>query len=124
MRIYISGPITGRDRNVVREAFYNAEAMLIERGHIVVNPLRIAERLPENSEWKAYMAADLPALFECDAIYQLDGWRSSNGCKLENQAAIYARMQRFNAVYLPPWAHPALEYLSRRKQEDGRKRRK
>lgn len=115
MRIYISGPITGRDRNVVRAAFYNAEAMLIERGHIVVNPLRIAEHLPENSEWKAYMAADLPALFECDAIYQLDGWRSSNGCKLENQAAIYARMQRFNAVYLPPWAHPSLQYLSRRK---------
>lgn len=121
MRIYISGPITGRDRNVTVEAFANAEAMLIKRGHIVVNPLRIAEQLPEGSDWKDYMAADLPALFGCDAIYQLDGWRGSNGCKLENQAAIYARMQRFNAVYPPPYYHPSLEHLSRR-QTDGRRK--
>lgn len=119
MKIYISGPITGRDRNTVREAFDRAEAMIIERGHIPVNPVRIAEELPEGSEWKDYMAADIPALFACDAIYQLDGWKSSNGCKLENMAAIFARMPRYCSLFPVPFAHPSLEYLSRRKKENG-----
>lgn len=119
MRIYISGPITGRDRNTVREAFEKAEKMIIERGHTPVNPLRLAEQLPDGSEWKEYMAADLPALFACDAIYQLDGWKSSNGCKLENLAAIYAKMKRFCGMWPPPFAHPALENLSRRKRDGG-----
>ena len=119
MKIYISGPITGRDRNTVREAFDRAEAMIIEHGHIPVNPVRIAEQLPEGSEWKDYMAADIPALFACDAIYQLDGWKSSNGCKLENIAAIYAHMRRYCSLVPVPFAHPALENLSRRKKEHG-----
>lgn len=120
MRIYISGPITGRDRNVTVEAFSNAEAMLIKRGHIVVNPLRIAEQLPEGSDWKDYMAADLPALFGCDAIYQLDGWRGSNGCKLENQAAIYAHMPRYCALVPVPFASQKLAGICRRKKDYDR----
>lgn len=121
MRIYISGPISGRDRNTVREAFERAEAMIIERGHIPVNPVRIAEELPEGSEWKDYMAADLPALFHCDAIFQLDGWKSSNGCKLENMAAIYAHMPRYCPMFPVPFANKTLENLSRRKRENGRR---
>lgn len=120
MRIYISGPITGRDRNVTVEAFSNAEAMLIKRGHIVVNPLRIAEQLPEGSDWKDYMAADLPALFGCDAIYQLDGWRGSNGCKLENLAAIYAHMPRYCALVPAPFESQKLAGIYRRKKDYDR----
>lgn len=121
MRIYISGPISGRDAATVREEFDAAEKMILDRGHIPVNPVRIAAEMPPDSEWKDYMAADLPALFHCDAIYQLAGWKRSHGCQLENMAAIYARMPRYCSLFPVPFASPVLANLSRRKQEDGRK---
>lgn len=124
MRIYISGPISGRDAGTVREEFEAAEKMILERGHVPVNPVKIAEKLPQNSEWKDHMAADLPELFSCDAIYQLAGWKRSHGCQLENMAAIYAHMPRYCALVPVPFASPKLAGIYRREQEDGRKRRK
>ena len=51
MRIYISGPISGRDAATVREEFDAAEKMILDRGHIPVNPVRIA---PTASKSKSF----------------------------------------------------------------------
>lgn len=120
MRIYISGPISGRDAATVREEFDAAEKMILDRGHVPVNPVRIAAEMPPDSEWKDYMAADLPELFSCDAIYQLAGWKRSKGCQLENLAAIYARMPHYCSLFPVPFASPKLAGIYRRKKGNDR----
>jgi hypothetical protein len=82
MRVYISGPITGMpDQN--RPAFDAAELAIASRGHVPVNPLRVAAHLPPESDWYEYMRTDVRALLGCDAILLLEGWRDSRGARIE-----------------------------------------
>ena len=89
MKIYISGPISGR-ADLNREAFAKAAADLRAHGHEVVNPHEIinqerAER--EGWEWVDYMREDIKALMTCDAICMLDGWQLSKGARVERYIA-------------------------------------
>ena len=82
IRVYISGPISGRpDGN--QSAFYAAATRIIEEGNIPVNPHNVTYLLPTGSSWVAYMKADIPALVDCDEIYMLRGWWRSRGARLE-----------------------------------------
>lgn len=85
MKIYISGPISGR-ADLNREAFAKAAADLRAQGHEVVNPHEIidherAER--EGWEWVDYMREDIKVLMTCEAICMIEGWGRSRGAKLE-----------------------------------------
>ena len=52
MRIYISGPITGKSREEVGMTFFRAEMKLRSEGHEVINPAEINHwELP----WEDYM---------------------------------------------------------------------
>lgn len=52
MRVYISGPITGKSREEVETTFFRAEMKLRSAGHEVINPAKIEHwKLP----WKDYM---------------------------------------------------------------------
>ena len=97
MKVYIAGPMRGKaDFN--RPAFDDAEALLRDLGHDVVNPCRLDEELgfffetdaaltPEHL--KEIMSRDIAALYSCDRIAMLPGWEGSGGASLERQAAHY-----------------------------------
>jgi hypothetical protein len=97
MKVYIAGPMRGKaDFN--RPAFDDAEALLRDLGHDVVNPCRLDEELgfffetdaditPEHL--KEIMSRDIAALYTCDRIAMLPGWEGSSGASLERQAAHY-----------------------------------
>ncbi len=80
MKVYISGPITGRKR--YRERFQHAADCLTAEGHIAVNPTLLENVMPMCS-YEDYMTIDLAILEMCDAIYMLNGWKDSPGAKRE-----------------------------------------
>ena len=81
LRVYISGPMTGRP-NLNRPAFYAAATALHAAGHIPVNPAEVCAQLGA-TEWTDCMRADIKALCDCDAIALLPGWEMSQGAQLE-----------------------------------------
>jgi hypothetical protein len=85
-KVYISGPISGLDKDYVEKRFSDAKNALIVAGMTPVSPLE--NGLPETASYDQHMARDIEMLSECQAIYMLDGWRKSNGCRLEMAHAI------------------------------------
>jgi len=81
MKIYVAGKITGNDNFV--EQFKQAETMLKEKGHVVINP----SLLPIGFEHGEYMSVCLPMVRICDAIYLLNDWGSSRGANMEKDYA-------------------------------------
>lgn len=80
MRIYLSGPMTGRP-SLNFPAFNEAAASLRRLGYEVTNP---AEINPDASlPWAQCMRADIKALCDCDALALLPGWEDSKGAHLE-----------------------------------------
>ena len=84
-KVYISGPVTGRDMTECKVDFNSAELWLTGLGYDVVNPLSYGEI--ENGSWEDYMKKDLKMLLDCDYIYLLDGWESSRGARVEYNVA-------------------------------------
>lgn len=80
MRVYISGPITGRPDYL--QEFGKTEQLLLGLGHEVINPTKVSESFPALS-YGEYMKIDLALLEICDAIYLLDDWEQSAGAQLE-----------------------------------------
>ena len=96
MRIYLSGPMTGRiDNNF--PAFRRVAAELRKAGYEVVDPSELNVGLPEPDrqaqplEWEAFWHAclrkDLRALMDCEAIALMRGWEQSKGAQLEQHVA-------------------------------------
>ena len=82
MIVYIAGPMTGYpDFN--RAAFHLADALLTERGHIVLNPAHH----PDGLTLDEYMHMDLPMIDICDIVYLLKGWELSKGANIEKAYA-------------------------------------
>ena len=86
-KIYISGKITGLEISEAQSKFKEAEFELLR---LELNPVNPMEHVPFNPdwEWKDYMLADIALLFDCEAIYMLDNWGSSEGARIERQIAI------------------------------------
>lgn len=117
MRIYVSGPMTGKPGNNI--AAFNAAAKLLrEAGHFVINPAELsplfgsAEEIAKSFRYKyspistsyfhgkfrladCIMAVDLAALGTCNAIYLLDGWKDSRGATEELREAMRLRLEIF-----------------------------
>jgi hypothetical protein len=90
MTVYISGPITGNPN--YNDNFIKAERALQAAGYETVIPVTIGaaleKRLGRVPTWEEYMREDIKALMDCDAIFMLDGWLSSDGAKLEYQLSV------------------------------------
>ena len=82
--IYIAGPMSGLP-DLGRKHFREAEKRLKEAGYIVLNPAI----LPKGMEKDRYMPICLARLEAADAVYMLQGWRSSAGAQMERAYAQY-----------------------------------
>ncbi len=82
MRVYISGPITGKSREEGETTFFRAEMKLRSAGHEVINPAKIEHwKLP----WKDYMliAEIIIRGGNVDQLYVLRGYEKSRGSLIE-----------------------------------------
>ena len=86
--IYLSGPVTGLDRDEVERVFYLAEKVLYDQGAVrVFNPIR---EIPEGTEWTDAMIKCLDTLESglYSSMVLLPGWEKSNGCCMEAYFAL------------------------------------
>ncbi len=83
--IFISGQISGLDKDVYTKRFNDAEDLLKSKGHIIVyNPIRVCSHLNETiNTWEDYMEACFAKLIRSKAIYMLNGWTKSRGARIE-----------------------------------------
>jgi hypothetical protein len=92
MKIYISGPITGRP-NGNKDAFDRAEETMHSRGHTTFNPQSIPAPTKEvklqgsRAVWQYYMRECVRYLPTCEMIYMLPGWFESEGATEELRLA-------------------------------------
>ena len=82
MTVYIAGPMTGIP-NYNFEAFFAAEAALLEHGYKVLNPARFGDR-EGFRDWRDYWPLNEAMLRGADAICMLDGWENSPGAFREH----------------------------------------
>jgi hypothetical protein len=96
MKIYISGPITGRPLSLCRAEFAEAASKIRKTGHEPVNPCLLQDILnPETTSWEQYMEAALGLLRACESIYFLPRWEKSKGCRAEYYEAMSGRKTIF-----------------------------
>lgn len=79
-RVYISGKISGIEIEAPA-LFQEAEDYLNSIGHEVVNPIKIEAK--HDQSWSSFMREDIKALCDCDEIYMLKNWITSEGAKME-----------------------------------------
>ena len=96
-RVYISGPMSGLEREHYLEIFKRAEQSLRSQGYTkVVNPIRVwACRWPWLYRIVGYrltLLYDLWLLMQCDQIYKLPGWRDSRGANIESCVAYHFKI--------------------------------
>ena len=84
MRIYISGAMRSC-MSTYRQKFAEAQKMLEDEGHIVINPAV----LPVGLDSDRYMPICLSMVDGADAIFLFNNWRYSKGALLEKAYAEY-----------------------------------
>lgn len=85
-KIYISGPISGHNPDIVRVRFATAMKVFENGPFEPLSPLE--NGLPDTATYDEHMLRDLEMLSECSAIYMLKGWEKSKGCKIEFAHAV------------------------------------
>lgn len=88
--VYLSGKMTGLEKEVYEKNFQNAELFYRACGYDVVNPCHISAEVLKNkpnADYEDFMKADLKALTGCTHIAMLEGWEASCGAKREKAEA-------------------------------------
>lgn len=74
MKIYIACPMTGFE-NFNRHKILRVAGELERKGYTAVH----TADLPDGWDYMKYIRTGLDRLFNCDAIYLMQGWHKSNG---------------------------------------------
>ncbi|MGP1587290.1 MAG: DUF4406 domain-containing protein [Treponemataceae bacterium] len=85
MKVYISGRITGLDKEVIFKKFNKIQNRLKKDGNLVMSPTTLA--MNEGFEHEDYMHICYAMIDVCDAIFMLKDWQDSKGAKMELQYA-------------------------------------
>ena len=85
-KVYCSIPISGIPIEEVKRRLSLAKKMFKSVGKEPVIPTE--NGLPADAPYEEHMKRDLELLSGCDAIYMMDGWQDSNGCRVEFEYAI------------------------------------
>ena len=88
--VYLSGKITGLEKDVYEKNFQNAELFYRACGYEVVNPCHISAEVLKNkpnADYEDFMKADLKALAGCTHIAMVEGWETSCGAIREKAEA-------------------------------------
>lgn len=105
MKIYISIPISGKDLATQQAVALEIAEKIKALGHEPVNPFDTPLaplEMSEKEKYAYYMGEDIKRLLMCDAAYFCEGWRSSDGCLLEfNAAQIYGTTRYVNINDIP-----------------------
>ena len=83
MKIYIAGKITGDPDYKVK--FDDVEAVLVNKGHSVMNPARLGNY--EEFSWDDYMEVASAMQKVCEATVLLPDWQDSKGARIELHTA-------------------------------------
>lgn len=98
MKVYIAGPIAGKE-NGNREMFAKAAELLQSRGHETINPHDIpanhdgpciggpASVEDHTHQYGCYLRDDLMVMMFCDGVAALPGWELSTGASTEVHVA-------------------------------------
>jgi len=89
MKVYVSGKITGEDRDKCIYKFGYNSSKLRSQGHQVINPMEMLKSMAaQDFPYEDLMTVCFAALKTCDAIYMLEDWPDSNGARLEHSYAL------------------------------------
>lgn len=82
---YISGPISGMDREEAERRFRTAEKMIKERGEVPISPLRSCT---QDMTYEECLREDIMTMLQnADKIYMLKGYEESPSAELELEVA-------------------------------------
>lgn len=79
-KIYIAGAVSGIERTVCTQKFFEMERRLKDMGFIPINPVNI---VPAITDWHTAMRICIKALVECDGFVKLNDWEGSKGAMIE-----------------------------------------
>lgn len=94
VKVYLAGPMTGFP-NFNRPAFNVVNDILLDQGHVVVNPTV----LPDGLEHGEYIKICLPMIDACNCIIMLPGWEKSKGARVEYAYALVKRLTVFEIAH-------------------------
>ena len=97
MILYISGPISS-DMEQYKTKFDAAESYLNWKGHTVLNPAGH----PFGLKYEDYLDIDLAMVRAADGIVMLNGWKQSNGAKVELAYAMQRKKKVFYGIESVP----------------------
>lgn len=95
-KVYLSGRISGVQRELYMEYFQKAEDLLTKEGFKVVNPTKFIMCrhlwLYRLLGYELTLLYDLWRMLQCDNIYKLPGWRDSRGAQIESCVAYHFKI--------------------------------
>lgn len=97
-KIYLSAPITGRDRQERESYFAEVEDWAKSNGLAVFNPLH--NGLEADAPYQQHMKKDITELLKCDMAFFGRGWQQSRGCATEYAVASAIGLQIFTEADL------------------------
>lgn len=89
MRLYVIGPVTGRE-NLNRAAFEDAREKLERAGYAVTIP---HDLIPSDASHEDAILLSIKTMLCCDGVAMLDDWDTSPGARLENRVATACGLQ-------------------------------
>lgn len=81
-KAYISGKISGLEKEEFETLFSKASQLAIKMGYMPVNPVELKH--DHDLTWENYMKIDIAELLTCHHMIMLPNWKESKGAKIEH----------------------------------------